>query len=84
MRPGVNLGNRASPVHIIHGSTFITGYDLSETQNTAPGTQNVLKLYNFVICGLQFVYVVVVPIYLENRHISSQYIYIVTRSVSLA
>jgi len=39
-------------------------------QNTAPGTHNVLKLQNSVICGLQFVlHVVVVPIYLENRHI---------------
>jgi hypothetical protein len=30
MRPGINFSSNASPCHIIHSRTFISGYDLSE------------------------------------------------------
>lgn len=31
MSHGINFSSNVSPCHIIHGRTFISGYDLSET-----------------------------------------------------
>lgn len=33
MSPGINFSSNVRPCHIIHGRTFISGYDLSETAN---------------------------------------------------
>jgi len=78
MRPGINFCSSASPSHITHGRTFVSGYDVSETAKYCARYPKCFEI-NSVICGLQFVlHVVVVPINLENRHISKQHTYIVT------